>query len=430
MLRRKCCLILLLLCCASCIKLETQYGESFLNSINGFHVAEQVFRSRFDARRHYYRSLQLEDYDLIVHCTTDTRYVLGDPADSPEQDDVAFESFDDWEDWEEQQEETVDQRSDSRWIKDWLHQEDGRQFVLVLRDGNVAPQLCREWAAEFRHLAAEADSAGKKENFEEQAILLERRAETCAYDAFAEPGSSTDCYWFKVHGQEQQQAETLGGIYDGAAPHTLFTRSHLAALHAEVLLRVNDRAFIISIPVADSRLIVVANATAMVDAALVDPHARQLFSALLDELGTWPVSRAVWLKTMTAGSNSPPPPPNILAMLFLQAPFNYLIIHALLLLLAFLFWRACWLGRRRSQRRAVEEQFQRHIDALAFHLRGDQQHSLHCRAIARALGKDPRDIAADSDEAAIDVLQSVYTREQTHRYTRPADSKDPSSTNT
>ncbi len=396
---RKCSCLLIILFLVSCNTIETHYGGSAKQSINGSRILKAVWTDALDLQFHRYRSDKLDKADLLIHFVEDIQFNIND--NGFDLDDLArIEEDNDWDD-------QIDLRSHAQWIRDWLNAGKKRQFVLILRDGNVAPQLCNTWADELEASIKNNPGNDKNEELQLQVDELRKLALANFSTPLVEYPDSEDFYFFSVHGREAQQAQQVEGIYNGPAPATLRTRSSLSAKKAKPLFVVDRRNFGIEVPFKSSRLIIIANATAMLDAALVDHHARNMLNALTEHIQGWEHQHGVWLHHPYPRSHTPEPP-NVLAMLFSQKPFNYIIIHAFVFLFAFLFWKACWLGRKRSRRRAVQEQFDRHVEALAFQLSKQKDYTGQHKAIARAAGKETNYEAIANDAEAIASIQNMY----------------------
>ena len=395
------------LCLHGCKELEVEYDSPSSQSINSLTALKHSWKTEFQFRRHRNRTNRLDECDLIMHIVTDlhSNPFAAAGVDIDSEIDIEDEDLD------------IDERSPSDWLRDWLSEKKQRQFVLVLRDGNVAPQLCREWAAEFDQLAKKAEQKNDSNSaarIKKQADTLREIAVSQATEPLVSSGAQVSYDFFQVHGRIQQHHKQVDGLLAkncSAAPHTLLSRSSLEHELAEALLYMDDRQFILNIPVQDSRLIVIANASTLVNGALVDKNARQILSNLNTFIAEWKPQSAAWLQTLSAGYNNQPPPPNIIMMLFTKEPFNYAIIHGLIVLVLFLCWRATWLGRRQSQRQDIAEQFQQHVDALARHLQQGQRHNKQYQAIAKAIGKDETSQHPHSDADAIDCLERLYQQE-------------------
>ena len=76
-------------------------------------------------------------------------------------------------------------------------------------------------------------------------------------------------------------------------------------------------------------------------------------------------------------------------------------LPSIMLLLAFVAWKAAWLGRvERPADRAVER-FARHVEALGFHLRREKAVGTVLTALARALGRSPPPVTRDPARALV-----------------------------
>ncbi|MBA2481340.1 MAG: hypothetical protein H0V44_11820 [Planctomycetes bacterium] len=368
--------------------LVTSYGTTDEGSVNGLAVLKAQWTSTFQSRTLYRLSTRLDDRDLILHVQR-ARDLPGPQA--------------------------------CTWIEEWLYAADGRQFVLVLRDGNVAPWLCRRWAAEARREAlTAADPVAQRLNT--LAARLESRAQS-----EHEPVAAATCPLFTRALIGDWQPQTIAG----ATPATATMRSEPTADLAKTLLRAHspdgrDHAWAIEVPFGSSRLVVVANATPVLDAALVDPEARALMRTWFEEISNYrelaepTVAGAAWVESLAVREGDPKPP-NILAMLFGTPPFNYVIIHALALGLAFLAWKGAWLGRIAAPRADADERFSRHVEALALQLRDAGAVASCANAIAinagRALTKKPTDVADAIEQV------TIATRPQTSTYAKRKEPK-------
>ncbi len=337
------------LCCAllltACADLDTTYGTRTGTSINGVRVLHDALATRTHLRDAWLLTPQLDDADLLVYVATD--HALPDLATSD-------------------------------WLVDWLEAgKTPRQVVLVLRDGNVTGALCRRWANGMR-LGGQLDAAQR----------LEARAHAEAADHVAVPAVVSDTDLFVLATRETAPVERLDGLGLTEAPTTLTLGAWLDPEDdGEVLLTADDHPLAVSWPVGEhGALLVVANATGLVDGALPDPRARKLLAALLDEIVAYhpaPQPTAVWLGSLHVRDTAPPDL-NMLGFLG-RAPFAWPLWHLLALLAVAVLARAAWLGRREPRANAEVARFSRHVDALAGHL-------------ARAAAKDPR-VARDAAAA-------------------------------
>ena len=324
------------LCLCACSDLDTTYGARTGASINGVRVLREELEARTELRDAWLLSPHSADADLLFYFATD--------HDLPD-------------------------TKASIWLRNWLADgEASRQVVIVLRDGNVTAPLCRRWAADMR-ASARSDMAA----------LLETRARAEENDHLAVPKDVSDTDLFVVATRETAPVQKLDGLGLSEVP-TLLTLG--AWLEPEdkgnVLISADDAPLAVSWAIGErGRLLVVANATALVDGALPDPRARKLLQALLDEIVRFHGAakpKAVWLGSLRV-RDAEPPDLNMLSFLWMS-PFAWPLWHLLALLVVVVLARAAWLGRKEALRDREMARFLRHVDALAAHM-------------ARAAGKDP-----------------------------------------
>jgi hypothetical protein len=286
------------------------------------------------------------------------------------------------------------------WLKDWLDERDGRQAVLVLRDGNLAPWLCRRWAAEARREALAAPAAG--ERLEQLAGALERRAEL---EEDPGAGKKPACDLFTLERGAALAPTAISGLGLAQVPQVMRVAGRVVHAKAEPLISVAlpgqlaPQPWAVAIPVGKGRLVVLADALPLLDGAQPDPAARRLLAALVDALleehGERPV--AAWVAHLSVPGEGGPPNP-MLALLT-RAPVSWIAWHLIALLVVLALAGAVWLGRREAPRDARHDRFARHVEALAGRLRDSGQAAWCARAIARvalrerAPGTPPADAA-------------------------------------
>lgn len=348
---------------SACSDLDTSYGARSGDSINGVRVLREELEARTDLRDAWLLSPRSAEADLLFYFATDN--------------------------------ELPDAKA-SQWLHKWLEEaKTPRQVVIVLRDGNVTAPLCRKWAAEMRKSAQP-----------EMADRLEARAIAEESDHVHLPAEVSATDLFVVATRETAQVHKLEGL-GLSEPPTLLTLG--ASIDPEddgdVLIAADDEPFAVAWAVGDdAQLVVVANATALVDGAMPDPRARKLLMALLDEVlrfydGKKP--NAVWLGSLRV-READPPELNMLSFLTMS-PFAWPLWQLLALLLVVVLARAAWLGRKEALHDRETARFSRHVDALAAHM-------------ARAAGKDP----AVAQDAAV-ALAAAMNRPPPPQTVRSAD---------
>ena len=371
--------VLAALLLAGCGDLETTYGARGIDSVNGLDVLHARLAAALPTTVLGRLSPRAEDRDLLIHVARGSQ--LPDPVACT-------------------------------WIREWLEDGEERQFVLVLRDGAVASWLCRRWAAEAR--AEAAKQPAQSAELEAAAKRLDERAEREDDDdvALAGPEVVRTCELFTVTGRTPVSPTRLAGWWNGPAPLPMRLAAVPSAPDAETLVTADGQAWVIAVPFGDSRLVVVAGATALLDASQVDHHARALTAALISGLTTSGTPRkAAWIDHLGVRSNEEPKAPNILALLFGTPPFSWVAFHLLALVLVFLAWKATWLGRTEAPRDRRVERFSRHVDALALHLRQARALRAVVEAIAKAVGRKPPPPAALATGEAFAAVQELYRPE-------------------
>jgi len=368
---------------AGCGDLDTSYATRGQASVNGVDVLHSQLAGALPLSGFTRLSPRAAGRDLLIHVARATE-LPEDPA--------------------------------CTWISDWLEEEDGRQFVLVLRDGTLAPWLCRRWAAEaaaeaVRQPARQAELQAAGERLTQRALR-----EDLDDAALAAPGVTRRCALFAVTGRDDAHVAQIAGWWEGQAPLPMRLRAVPSAADAEPLITADGQPWAIAIPFGGSRLVVVAGATALLDAAQVDHRSRDLTGALIAGLvGFGAPARAGWIEHLAVRSNDDPEPPNILAMLFGKPPFNWVAFHLLALVVVFLAWKATWLGRTEAPRDRRVERFARHVDALALHLRQARALRAVVEAIARAVGRKPAAAPPVTTAEAFAQVQDLYRPESRGR---------------
>lgn len=119
--------------------LHTEYAPIEGDSVNGCSVLHAVFARDTHLRQARLLSPRLDTHcDLIIHV---------------------------------QSQASVPDAEACTWLHDWLDDGYGRQAVIVLCDGNVAPALCRQWARQADTESAKADGR-LREDLKELATRL------------------------------------------------------------------------------------------------------------------------------------------------------------------------------------------------------------------------------------------------------------------
>ena len=354
---------------AACGDLETGYGQRQGDSVNGLRALHDELAERCDQRDAWLLSPRLDERELVVHVANSTEL----PSDEA-----------------------------CTWIRAWLEDAEGpSQMVIVLRDGNVAPFLCRKWSAEAR-----------KEGLDELATRLEARAEREDADTVGLIGARR-CELFATDRREPAPVRALHGLGLSQAPATLRLAAYpvvppptAKAVEVDeeadedeeaddpgtVLVAADGLPLVAAWNFGEhGRLVVVANATGLLDGALADPAARRFTAALVDEIlrfhgGAKPTS--AWVGSLRVREEDP----KALSLFSLLAkePFSWALWHLFALLVVVVLAKSAWLGRREARRDRRAARFARHIDALAEHLAAEARHDPAVqRATANAIALLP-----------------------------------------
>ncbi len=336
---------------AGCGDLDTAYGQRDGTSVNGARVLHGALAGWSDLRDAWLLSPRLAERDLLVHLATGTEL----PTDAA-----------------------------CTWLGDWLAAGSApRQAVVILRDGNVAPWLCRRWAGE-----------ATVEHRDDLAARLRRRAELEEHDRQPASGPPLTTDLFTLVRGGPQPVQHLTGLGLSAPPPTLTLGASLdPGKDGESLLIADGRPLAVAWPVGEhGRLVVVATATGLLDGALADIRGRAFAGALLSELQRWHGAArpaAAWVGSLRVREKEPE---DLDLLSFLRrGPFGGTLWHLLALLVLVVLGRAAWLGRREAPRTATRVRFATHVDALARHLARDP---------ARAAGPAATAIAAAWGRAA------------------------------
>ncbi|NRA40149.1 MAG: hypothetical protein HRU15_18535 [Planctomycetes bacterium] len=407
--------------------LHIDYGSTETNSINGIRVLKSYWADRFKFSHHRNRSSKLDQHNLIFHFQTDnlSQFTAEQTADGLLQDlDSQSQKNDDG--TEEELNYTFDSSSSAQWIRQWLTNKSQRQFVFILRDGTVTQWLCQRWAKEFTAAAQQSTDVEEREKLLLRAHSIKRLAARYFIPPRVAENDTIDYELFTLTGHRRSNGSSLDGLLSIDAPPFMNSAAHIDVLNkdpqqdVDTLFLLDGKQFALSIPIAESRLIILSNATPLLDASLVDKNARQMLYALSDYIDDWIVHddqfRSAWLQSTRAQKEyNDSPSTNIISMLFSKKPFNYLIIHGIVLIFAYLLWKARWLGKRNSNKTSIHENFDRHIDSLAWHLSNEKSYTSACSSIAEYHGHDDdnKNIKINTEAQALAYSQRIICPEET-----------------
>lgn len=363
--------ILSLLALSACGDLDTTYAAREGDSVNGVRALRSELQAHTQLHDAWLLSPRLDDRELLVHVQTGTG--LPDAATCG-------------------------------WLTTWLSEgEHPRQVVLILRDGNVAPYLCRKWSGEARG-----------EGLQSLAEALDQRANHEDEDVVPALGEVETCALFTRQRGLMTSPQTITGLgLDGMHPPTTLRVGSHPSIGTEkdaagtVLVAVDGVPLAVAYEIDEvNRLVVVANASGVVDGALADPRARRLTHALLKNIFDFHDHRplAAWVGSLRV-REAEPQDVNLLSFLRI-APFAWPLWHLLFLLAVCALAAAAWLGRREVRRNRQSERFARHIDALGQHYADAARHDPAmareaAAALAVAWGRPLPPPTFDNTEAAL-----------------------------
>lgn len=252
------------------------------------------------------------------------------------------------------------------WLEEWLAGDWDRTLIYVGRDFDAEP-----WY--WEHVLPDAPE-DKVEAIRHRLLVTQKRYER---DREKLP-TSEDCDWFALDSKPPlRQVRSLEGDsawVEGidAAKLEIELRSRLSPPKtAEVLLKSGDDVLVSREDKDDSRLIVVANGSFLLNLPLVNHEHRKLAAKLIAEIGP-EKRRVVFLESRAGG---PPIRDDDASAartgmeVFTIWPTNWILLHLAILGILFCFSRWPIFGRPWEPPTADAADFGRHVDALADLLR-------------------------------------------------------------
>jgi len=255
-------------------------------------------------------------------------------------------------------------RDARRWLERWLKAKPGRTLIYVGRHFDAEP-----WY--WENVATAGASA------EQQAEIGRRRkaARTAFAAQFTSLRKSAQCDWFEQRGQYGHRAvQSLAGEaewVDSVDPSKLQMELNSRLVpppSADVLLESEGDALVFARAVRQSRMIVVANGSFLLNAPLTNHQHRRLASKLIDQIGP-PEQRIAFLESTAGGpeiSDSDPSfGPQLGFEMFHIWPANWILIHACLVGILLCYCRFPIFGRPVELESQATSDFGTHIDAVA-----------------------------------------------------------------
>jgi len=249
-----------------------------------------------------------------------------------------------------------------KWLEEWLEAAPQRTLVYVGRDFDATP-----WYWKKVEKAVPADQAAEIRGYAKDAereFARERRGIP----------KVEDCEWFKLRGDAKpRQVRTLSGEkrwVEGVDPAKLEIELHSrmeVPTDADVLLRSGGDVLVAAEPWDDSRLIVVANGSFLLNAMLVNHEHRKLAGQLIGEVGDAPKT-VVFLESgpdgpsfqeddLTSGGTTG------LELLGIW-PLDWVLLHLMVIGIIFCFSRYPIFGRPREPEAESTSDFGKHLQAF------------------------------------------------------------------
>jgi len=308
---------------------DTTYGRARDKSINGTGALAELFRGRGHAVRTAVRlSDELADWaDVIVRFAPD--------AGPPEQ-------------------------KEAEWYLRWLNQIGDRRMIYVVRDYSA---LADYWRETLDHLpkAGADDLRSRAATLRDEAIKQDEHEAVWAKKV-ARPED-----WFAVNPSKDPPttSKTLEGSWsEGVDPSRARLPRHetLKVDSETVLLEGDGKPLVIDWTLFnESRVLVAANASFLVNGALLNPARRPLAMRTVRWVGDEPLNVAfVEGRYLLSG---PPAGPSVFSLLTIW-PFGWVVAQLLVLGLAACLARAPRLGRPRPEPSSGEDRPVAHPEAL------------------------------------------------------------------
>jgi hypothetical protein len=278
-----------------------------------------------------------------------------------------------------------------QWLDGWLVEKPGRTLIYVGRDYDAGPEYWKRVAPRAppaQTTLVQGEISSEKSRVSSQRSILLK---------------NDDCQWFKLDSTvKPRQVNALVGDpawLDGIDPKIvdIELKSRLEPpADAKVLLASNKDVLVSSMTVDNSKRIVVANGSFLLNMPLVNHEHRKLAGKLIDEIGP-PGQKVVFLESGSGGPLIRDKDPTLSSPTGLEIfnlwPTNWILLHLAAMGVVFCFVRWPIFGRPRRLRRVAESDFGRHIDAEAELLKrsGDRTYAtarlLHYRQLAGEMEK-------------------------------------------
>jgi len=262
-----------------------------------------------------------------------------------------------------------------QWLEGWLTEKRNRTLVYVGRDFDAAVWY---WDTILPHAPAEQEREIQRLKWEAKGDFL---------SGLRNIPTSEECDWFTVRGDRpyrkvrslEGRPEWLGGV-DPSQVEIELSHRLIPSRDAEVLLESEGDMLVSAERFHESRLIVVANGSFLLNLPLVSHEHRKLAGQLIEEVGP-PGQTVVFLESGPGGlhprdADPTAGPPSGLEI-FNEWPTNWILLHLAVVGILFCFSRYPIFGRPRELEPEGTSDFGRHIEALGELLQrsGDTAHA-------------------------------------------------------
>ncbi len=262
-----------------------------------------------------------------------------------------------------------------QWLEDWLSEKPDRTLIYVGRDFNAAP-----WY--WEHVLPDAPP-------EQRELIRQRLADAKDSNNRARKNDikTKRIDWFTLdRTRSSKKVKSLQGdpswLEDIDASHAdIELNDRLQPSdNAEVLLRSGDDMLVSRELWNDSRLIVVANGSFLLNLPLVNHEHRKLAGKLIAEIGE-PAKNVVFLESYPGGPSIRGKDPEASMPTGLEMfniwPTNWILMHLAMIGVLFCFMRWPIFGRPRPSEPIGASDFGRHVEALALLLKrsGDRNYA-------------------------------------------------------
>jgi hypothetical protein len=267
-------------------------------------------------------------------------------------------------------------RQQCEWLEEWLRAKPGRTLICVGRDFDAAP-----WYWEKLKSKVPADERPMVECrlAEAKNAYFAARAAVFQSDRFGFSFGDS-CDWFSIEGWARPlkvrklSGDWAEGIEAESVEIELMGRVVLSEF-ADVWLESEEGDTLVScqeFAPSDSRLIVVANGSFLLNAPLVNHEHRKLAGKLIETVGS-SARNVVFLESEAGGPPIRRTDPQAQSPTGMEAanayPINWILLHFAAVGIVFCFWRWPIFGRPQPPEPPGTSDFGKHIDAVGDLLR-------------------------------------------------------------